>query len=290
MSIRAPDICDADELVARAALCATRCARQAECSAGSPARRDQPRYIDAGFFRVLQPRRFGGLELGLEAFLRIAIELSRGCPSSGWVHGLTAGHAHTVTVWPEQGQVSSSATATSAARSPTSRPRPCEPMAGTASTAGETTRRAATSRRTSSAGSRSTASRAPAGRPSPRGVLDRRQLGHAGHARDRVAAWWSGPFVPEHWTVASPNPGARGRAARARRARTRSTARARSCRCSSPSRGGGCRHRPGCDRPLRRDPPDPAPVQPQDPLRREVVFQRDLGQATALVTPGVPRS
>jgi 3-hydroxy-9,10-secoandrosta-1,3,5(10)-triene-9,17-dione monooxygenase len=54
---------------------------------------------------VLQPRRFGGFELGLETFLRIAIELSRGCPSSGWVFALTAGHAHTVTMWPQQGQI-----------------------------------------------------------------------------------------------------------------------------------------------------------------------------------------
>jgi 3-hydroxy-9,10-secoandrosta-1,3,5(10)-triene-9,17-dione monooxygenase len=107
MSIRAPDICDADELVARAAaMRETLRARQAECEAqGRLPDATNREYIDAGFFRVLQPRRFGGLELGLEAFLRVAIELSRGCPSSGWVYGLTAGHAHTVTVWPEQGQV-----------------------------------------------------------------------------------------------------------------------------------------------------------------------------------------
>jgi 3-hydroxy-9,10-secoandrosta-1,3,5(10)-triene-9,17-dione monooxygenase len=98
---------NADELVARAAaMRETLRARQAECEAlGRLPDQTNQEYIDAGFFRVLQPRRFGGYELGLEAFLRIAIELSRGCPSSGWVYALTAGHAHTVTMWPEQGQI-----------------------------------------------------------------------------------------------------------------------------------------------------------------------------------------
>jgi 3-hydroxy-9,10-secoandrosta-1,3,5(10)-triene-9,17-dione monooxygenase len=107
MSIRAPDICDADELVARAAaMRATLRERQAECEAlGRLPDETNREYVDAGFFRVLQPRRFGGLELGLQAFLRVAVELSRGCPSSGWVYALTAGHAHTVTMWPEQGQI-----------------------------------------------------------------------------------------------------------------------------------------------------------------------------------------
>jgi alkylation response protein AidB-like acyl-CoA dehydrogenase len=96
----------ADELVARAAAMRdTLRARQAECEAlGRLPDATNAEYIEAGFFRVL-PRRFGGHELGLEAFLRIAIELSRGCPSSGWVYALTAGHAHTVTMWPEYGIV-----------------------------------------------------------------------------------------------------------------------------------------------------------------------------------------
>jgi len=96
-----------DELVARAAAMRdTVGERQAQCEAeGRLPDETNREYVEAGFFRVLQPRRFGGFELGLETFLRIAIELSRGCPSSGWVYALTAGHAHTVTMWPEQGQV-----------------------------------------------------------------------------------------------------------------------------------------------------------------------------------------
>jgi 3-hydroxy-9,10-secoandrosta-1,3,5(10)-triene-9,17-dione monooxygenase len=97
----------ADELVARAgAMRDTLRERQVQCEElGRLPDATNREYVDAGFFRVLQPRRFGGFELGLETFLRIAIELSRGCPSSGWVYALTAGHAHTVTMWPEQGQI-----------------------------------------------------------------------------------------------------------------------------------------------------------------------------------------
>jgi 3-hydroxy-9,10-secoandrosta-1,3,5(10)-triene-9,17-dione monooxygenase len=51
-------------------------------------------FIDAGFYRILQPRRFGGYEFDLPTFTRVALELSRGCPSSGWAYTLTAGHAH----------------------------------------------------------------------------------------------------------------------------------------------------------------------------------------------------
>jgi 3-hydroxy-9,10-secoandrosta-1,3,5(10)-triene-9,17-dione monooxygenase len=97
----------ADELVARASAMREKLrARQAQCEADGRLPDETNReFVEAGFFRVLQPRRFGGHELGLETFLRIAVELSRGCPSSGWVYALTAGHAHTVTMWPEQGQV-----------------------------------------------------------------------------------------------------------------------------------------------------------------------------------------
>jgi 3-hydroxy-9,10-secoandrosta-1,3,5(10)-triene-9,17-dione monooxygenase len=51
-------------------------------------------FIDAGFYRILQPRRYGGYEFDLPTFSRVAIQLARGCPSSGWAYTLTAGHAH----------------------------------------------------------------------------------------------------------------------------------------------------------------------------------------------------
>src|ERR687888_1106148 len=63
-------------------------------------------FTDAGFYRILQPRRFGGYEFALPIFTRVAIELSRGCPASGWTYTLTAGHAHMLAaLWPEEGQI-----------------------------------------------------------------------------------------------------------------------------------------------------------------------------------------
>jgi 3-hydroxy-9,10-secoandrosta-1,3,5(10)-triene-9,17-dione monooxygenase len=47
---------------------------------------------EAGLYRILQPRRFGGYELGIETFYRVVMELSRGCPSTGWCFCLGAAH------------------------------------------------------------------------------------------------------------------------------------------------------------------------------------------------------
>jgi 3-hydroxy-9,10-secoandrosta-1,3,5(10)-triene-9,17-dione monooxygenase len=63
-------------------------------------------FIEAGFYRILQPRRFGGYEFDLPTFTRVAIELARGCPASGWTYTLTAGHAHILAaLWSEEGQI-----------------------------------------------------------------------------------------------------------------------------------------------------------------------------------------
>jgi 3-hydroxy-9,10-secoandrosta-1,3,5(10)-triene-9,17-dione monooxygenase len=50
-------------------------------------------FVAAGFYRILQPRRFGGYEFDMSTFAQVMIEVARGCPSSGWVLALTAGHA-----------------------------------------------------------------------------------------------------------------------------------------------------------------------------------------------------
>ncbi len=46
----------------------------------------------AGFYRILQPRRFGGHEFSVRTFYETIVEISRGCPSTGWCLGLAAGH------------------------------------------------------------------------------------------------------------------------------------------------------------------------------------------------------
>lgn len=69
--------------------------RQAECeSLGRLPDQTSRDFIERGFYRILQPRRFGGYEFELPVFTRVAIELARGCPSSAWAFTLTAGHTH----------------------------------------------------------------------------------------------------------------------------------------------------------------------------------------------------
>lgn len=51
-------------------------------------------FSEAGLYRILVPRRYGGLELGVQTFARVARALARGCPSTGWMY--LFGHAHTL--------------------------------------------------------------------------------------------------------------------------------------------------------------------------------------------------
>ncbi|MGD9958375.1 acyl-CoA dehydrogenase family protein [Nocardioides sp.] len=49
-------------------------------------------FRDAGFYRTLLPRRFGGYEFDVTTFLQVVIEIARGCPGTGWCLCLAAGH------------------------------------------------------------------------------------------------------------------------------------------------------------------------------------------------------
>jgi 3-hydroxy-9,10-secoandrosta-1,3,5(10)-triene-9,17-dione monooxygenase len=62
----------------------------------------------AGFYRCLQPRRFGGYEFDLKTFFSLAVELARGDPSAAWCLILGAGHALTLgSYFDEQAQAES---------------------------------------------------------------------------------------------------------------------------------------------------------------------------------------
>ncbi|PVX75200.1 acyl-CoA dehydrogenase family protein [Paraburkholderia unamae] len=41
-------------------------------------------FKEAGFFKILQPRRWGGWEMDPSVFSKVLMELGRGCPSSAW--------------------------------------------------------------------------------------------------------------------------------------------------------------------------------------------------------------
>ncbi|GGS57922.1 hypothetical protein GCM10010171_61180 [Actinokineospora fastidiosa] len=59
----------------------------------------------AGFYRILVPRRYGGYEFGADTFMRVAVALTRGCPSTGWMYTLGAAHAlAAATIFPEEAQ------------------------------------------------------------------------------------------------------------------------------------------------------------------------------------------
>ncbi|HXQ27302.1 MAG TPA: hypothetical protein VN822_12910 [Candidatus Acidoferrales bacterium] len=50
-------------------------------------------FRNAGFYRCLQPRRFGGYEFDLKTYFRLGIEIARGDPSTSWCLIVGAGHS-----------------------------------------------------------------------------------------------------------------------------------------------------------------------------------------------------
>ena len=61
-------------------------------------------FREAGFFKLMQPARFGGYEYGFTAFIEIISELARGCASSAWGCSLGAIHQWALSTFPEQAQ------------------------------------------------------------------------------------------------------------------------------------------------------------------------------------------
>ncbi|MFK8021436.1 MAG: acyl-CoA dehydrogenase family protein [Pseudomonadales bacterium] len=46
----------------------------------------------AGFFKMMQPARYGGYEMSPKDFYKVVIEVARGCPSTGWVLSVVGVH------------------------------------------------------------------------------------------------------------------------------------------------------------------------------------------------------
>ena len=83
------------EVVARAErIAATLVHRQAETEQRTFYAEDtHAAFAEAGFYRLLVPRRYGGYEFGADTFMRVAMALARGCPSTGWMYLFGAAHA-----------------------------------------------------------------------------------------------------------------------------------------------------------------------------------------------------
>jgi 3-hydroxy-9,10-secoandrosta-1,3,5(10)-triene-9,17-dione monooxygenase len=62
-------------------------------------------FSNAGFYRMLVPRRYGGYQLGADTFFRVSMVLARGCPSTAWMFSRGAIHALTAaSLFGEQAQ------------------------------------------------------------------------------------------------------------------------------------------------------------------------------------------
>jgi alkylation response protein AidB-like acyl-CoA dehydrogenase len=72
------------------------------------ARRVSPETIEAfrqaGFFKLMQPARYGGYEYGFTAFIDVIAELGRGCTSSAWCCAIGAIHQWMMALFPQEAQ------------------------------------------------------------------------------------------------------------------------------------------------------------------------------------------
>jgi resorcinol 4-hydroxylase (FADH2) len=59
---------------------------------------------DIGFFKLVQPRAFGGHEHDFELLVDLGIEIAKACPSTSWVCGLLAAHQWLVASFPAEAQ------------------------------------------------------------------------------------------------------------------------------------------------------------------------------------------
>src|SRR5471032_135725 len=89
-----PELTPADMLGRARAMRETLRQRQAACEAlGRIPEVTHGEFMKAGFYRILQPRCFGGYEFSFQTFVQVMVEVSRGCPESGWVLALVSAHA-----------------------------------------------------------------------------------------------------------------------------------------------------------------------------------------------------
>jgi 3-hydroxy-9,10-secoandrosta-1,3,5(10)-triene-9,17-dione monooxygenase len=100
-----PDLTPQDMIARATALRSMLRARQAECEAMGKVPDDvNAELVRAGFYRIVQPKVFGGYEFDVPTFYKVMMEISRGCSETAWVLALTAGHPLVAAFFSEEGQ------------------------------------------------------------------------------------------------------------------------------------------------------------------------------------------
>lgn len=96
----------ADALLARAeALIPVLRERAGQCEAENKVPEATIRdFQEAGFFKILQPARYGGYELNPEAFYAVQMKVAEACMSSAWVLGVVAVHNWQLALFHPQAQ------------------------------------------------------------------------------------------------------------------------------------------------------------------------------------------
>lgn len=100
------DVPTPEELVARAkAMIPVLKSRAAKCVA----ERDVPaetirEFHEAGFFRILQPKRWGGYEMHPNVFFDVQKALAEGCMSTGWMYGVVGCHPYELALFHDEAQ------------------------------------------------------------------------------------------------------------------------------------------------------------------------------------------
>jgi 3-hydroxy-9,10-secoandrosta-1,3,5(10)-triene-9,17-dione monooxygenase len=96
----------AEELVSRArAMIPVLKARAKQCIADRDVSAETIAEMqEAGFFRILQPRRWGGYEMHPNAFFEVQKALAEGCMSTGWMYGVVGCHPYELALFHDKAQ------------------------------------------------------------------------------------------------------------------------------------------------------------------------------------------
>ena len=98
---------EAVAVIERARAMAPRLAERARAAedAGLVPRETIDEMLEAGFFKVLQPKRWGGYEMDPRVFYTVQMALAEGCMATAWIYGVVGVHNWQLPLFPEQAQI-----------------------------------------------------------------------------------------------------------------------------------------------------------------------------------------